>query len=354
MNMDQFEKIHEIDRENMYAFIHELPDQLEVAWRLGQTQELPQMEAIDRVLIAGMGGSAIGADLVCAYVSHQCPVPVIVHREYWLPQWARNERTLVIASSHSGNTEETISVYEQAKTSGIKRMAICTGGILADLAANDGVPVWHFEHKGQPRAAVGFSFGLLLALFHRLGLITFKEQDLLDTIREMKQQQALCALEQPTEINPAKGLASRLVNKWIVVIGADYLAPVARRWKGQLNELAKAWAQHELLPEADHNTLAGTQNPDELLRQMKIVTLISSTDHPRNQLRTKLTEKALHSEELDVEVINIGAHDPLTNIWLGLQLGDYTAFYLAMLYHVDPTPIVIMSKLKREMKNYPG
>ena len=118
-----------------------------------------------------MGGSAIGADLVTTYVSSTCPVPVSVHRDYGLPAFAKGKETLMIASSHSGNTEETLEAFETALKNDCTVLVICTGGELAKRAKEKNIPVWTFHHTGQPRAAVGFSFGLLLALFARLKLI---------------------------------------------------------------------------------------------------------------------------------------------------------------------------------------
>ena len=164
MNLDDFAAFSPLDPQGMLAHIDGLPNQLQNAWELGYSLALPEWENISRVLIAGMGGSAIGADILAAYTAPLCPVPVFVHRNYNLPSWAKGASTLVITSSHSGNTEETLSAYEQANANGCRILAMSTGGKLAQAANKDQVPLWQFVHKGQPRAAVGFSFGLLLQL----------------------------------------------------------------------------------------------------------------------------------------------------------------------------------------------
>ena len=165
MDLDDLQGFRQLDKQNMLAELEGLPDQLQCAWELGLTMPLPNRAAQDYacVAISGMGGSAIGADLLAAYVSPTCGMPIIVHRDYGLPAHARGKSTLFVASSHSGETEETLDGYEAALRNDCTMIAITTGGELARRAREHNVPLWQFKHKGQPRAAVGYSFGLLLA-----------------------------------------------------------------------------------------------------------------------------------------------------------------------------------------------
>ena len=168
MDLDDLQRFKQLDPLNMIGEIDGLPDQLKTAWDLGQTLPLPEFREFQRVVITGMGGSAIGADLLSAFVMDTCPVPVTVHRDYGLPAYAKGRKTLVIASSHSGNTEETLDAFTVALNNKCSIVVVCTGGELAKHAKEYDLPLWLFNHNGQPRAAVGFSFGLLLALFTRL------------------------------------------------------------------------------------------------------------------------------------------------------------------------------------------
>lgn len=353
MNLDHHQEFLKIDREGMYEHLLNLPEQLDLAWRLGTQYPLPRMGSINHVIVAGMGGSAIGGDLLAAYLMNKSSVPITVLRGYTLPEWASAEGTLVVASSHSGNTEETLSAYDAAKRKGIKRLAMCTGGKLMSKAESDDVPVWRFEHRGQPRAAVGFSFGILLALMYRLGAVTNPGESINTAVRLMKEQQKELESERYLMDNPAKQLALRISDKFPVVFAADYLIPIARRWKGQFNELAKYWAQFEELPEADHNTLAGTDHPRKVLARMKMILLSAESDHPRNRLRIMLTRDAMQGKGIDAEVVEARGKDTLACIWTALQLGDFVAYYLAMIKNVDPTPIKIMSDLKKAMSEHP-
>lgn len=350
MLLDDVKKFKDIDLEDMYSHILGLPAQLAAAWKLGQEQPLPDVQGVERVLIAGMGGSAIGADLLASYVASVCPLPVIVHRDYGLPAWAQNGRTLVIASSHSGNTEETISAFELAIKKSCRLTALSTGGTLEKLCKERGAPLWKFEHHGQPRSAVGFSFGLLMALFTRLGWIPNPSADLQGALSAMAEQGERIAAPVPTAQNPAKQLAEKMVGGWVCVIGSDVLAPVARRWKGQINELAKAWTQFEFLPEMNHNTLAGVVFPQDQLPESLVVFLNSASDHVRNSLRARLTAQGLQNVGIPSEVFTAPGDSPLAQMWTAIQMGDYVSYYLAMAYDINPTPIDAIMNLKNAMK----
>jgi glucose/mannose-6-phosphate isomerase len=349
MNLDDTSMFAQIDVQDMRSHIDGLPDQFGFAWEFGSQLPLPEWEGIQRVLVAGMGGSAIGADLVSAYITPHCPVPVMVHRNYSLPAWATGEGTLVIASSHSGNTEETLTSFETAKENNCRILVLTTGGKLAQMCRDSDCTLWQFEHEGQPRAAVGFSAGLLLAAFSRLGLIANPENDIRDTLQAMLTQQESLLAEVPAISNPAKRLAGQIYGRWVTVIGADVLEPVARRWKTQISEIAKAWGQFESLPEADHNSLAGLVHPEQSLSQTMALFLRAPSYHSRNLLRSNLTKTAFMVEGLNTDFIDAQGSNPLAHQWTTLHLGDYTAYYLAMAYGIDPTAIPTIDMLKGQM-----
>ena len=351
MNLDDTKRFKELDTLNMLGEIDGLPNQLQSAWELGQIPPLPEITEPTSIVISGMGGSAIGADLVAAAVSATCPVPVIVHRNYGLPAFARGKTTLVIASSHSGNTEETLDSFEAARKHDCTIMAVTTGGELAVRAGNAGCPVWTFAHEGQPRAAVGFSFGMLLALFARLKLTPDPGKELLGAVAAMKNAQPELQAEILAAKNPAKRYAGQLVGRWVTVFGADLLAPVARRMKTQINEIAKAAANFEFLPEANHNALAGTLHPEEVMAPRTVnLFLRAPSDLPRNRKRLELTRQAFMLDGLNTDFIDARGETPLAHMWTTLHFGDYMAYYLAMAYGEDPTPIDALSDFKQAMK----
>src|SRR5690349_12016719 len=204
MNLDDLAYFKKLDTLDMLGEIDNLPDQLDSAYQLGLKHELPEWKDIKRVVIAGMGGSSIGAELIATYCAPLASIPVSVHRDYGLPLFARGAETLVICSSHSGNTEETLDVFDAARAAGCRTIVVSTGGELARRAREHSVPMWTFEHAGQPRAAVGFSFGLLLAMFQRLELLPDPREALDDALAFMRRSQERLKADIPAAKNPAK------------------------------------------------------------------------------------------------------------------------------------------------------
>ena len=349
MNLNDTKRFKELDSEDMIGHINDLPNQLLKAWELGGKLDLPKWNGIERVVIAGMGGSAIAADLLEVYAAPLSKVPIVVHRDYDLPAWATGENTLVICSSHSGNTEETISAYEAAKAKGCRILALTTGGELAKATSNSEDALWQFTYKSQPRAAIHHSFGLLLAAFTRLGFLPNPEEELKDAVAAMQEQQKTLLPEIKDTQNSAKRMAGQFMERWITIFGAGILAPVARRWKTQINEIAKANANFEFLPEADHNTLEAVSQPEKEFAHTMAIFLQTAINHPRNQLRSELTRMAMMVQGVNTDFITAQGDTPLANIWTTLHYGDYAAYYLAMAYGLDPSPVPMIEEFKGKM-----
>ena len=348
MNLDDLTALQTLDPANMLAEIDGLPDQLARAWALGQALPLPSVSGLRHVLISGMGSEGGAAELLAAYAAGECPLPVSVQRDYGLPAWAAGPETLVIAVSHAGDDEETLSAFEEALKRGCATLAICAGGELAHQAVAAGCPLWRFEHSGQPRAAFGFYFGLLLALFARLHLLPDQAKMLAGALVAMRGQQKSLVMPIPAALNPAKRYAGQLVGRWATIFGSGLLAPVARRWKSQINELAKAPANFEALPEADHNALAGIINPSSevLMPHTMSLFLTAPSDQPRNRLRYLMTRQTFMLEGLNTDVYMAPGESPLAQAWCALHFGDYLAYYLALAYSIDPTPLETLSALR--------
>jgi len=356
MNLDDLSYLKQIDTQDMLGHINGLPDQLSSAWDLSQEQSFDGLETakgtVRQIIIAGMGGSAIGADLVSAAVMDTCSVPILIHRDYDLPAFSKGPETLVICSSHSGDTEETLSAFRAAVENECRVLAVTTGGELEEIAKESGFHVWKFEHKGQPRAAVGFSFGLILGALNRLELIPDASKDVAEAVKAMKSQGAALEAEVPVSNNPAKRTAGQLMGRWVTVIGAGALTPVTRRWKGQINEVAKAVANFEFIPEADHNALAGLLYPSQVVPpHVATMFLRAPSDHPRNRLRLDITRQTYMLEGLNSDAYTAKGKSLIAHIWTALHFGDYVAYYLAMAYGVDPTPVDALETLKAALKD---
>ncbi|MBX3003482.1 MAG: bifunctional phosphoglucose/phosphomannose isomerase [Anaerolineales bacterium] len=348
MNLNDLDLMKQQDPENMIGHINGLPEQLAAAWALGQRLALPAWAGIRQIVVAGMGGSAIGADLLAAYAEPQLQASLVTHRDYGLPAWV-NADTLVVCSSHSGNTEETLAAYTAAKAAGSKILVVCTGGKLAALAQQDGHPLWQFEHKGQPRTAVGYSFGLLLALVARLGLLPDPGAELAGAVAAMQAQQAAFLPEVPDTQNPAKRMGGQLIGRWVTIYGAGLMAPVARRWKAQLNENSKAAASFEVIPETNHNALQGLMQPEAQFNASMALFLLAAQDDARNRKRTELTRNAVMVEGQNTDMIRAQGDTRMANLWTALHYGDYVSFYLAMGYGYDPTPVPALAAFKQAM-----
>ena len=352
-------RFKELDPQNMLAEIDGLPDQLKSAWDLGQTQTLPagqtseviKTSEVSRIVISGMGDSALGADLLAALVSSTCSLPVTVHRDYGVPAFARGKQTLFIASSFSGDTEETLDSFNAAIKNDCTIVVISAGGELVKRAKEKNIPAWIFAHKGQPRAALGFFFGLTLALFARLNLIPDPSKDVDEAVSEMKKSQEKIRADVPAALNPAKRYAGQLMGRWVTFFAAGILAPVARRFKYQINEISKAGANFEVLPEADHNTLAGTILPEEVLMPHTMnLFLRAPSDDRRNRKRLDLTKQAFMLEGLNTDFLDARGESALAQMWTMILFGDYMAYYLAMGYGVNPSSVDALENFERAMK----
>jgi len=349
IDLDNRVLFHEIDPDDMLSRIAELPQQCRHAWENVQSLELPpEYRQVNKIVVLGMGGSAIGGDLLRALAKPECAVPIVTNRDYTVPAFV-NAETLVIASSYSGNTEETLAAFEEASKRGTSLLAITTGGKLAQRARELRLPLLTFHYKSQPRAALGYSLVSLIGVVQKLGFIGDKEADFEEAIVVMESLQEEIMETVPVTENPAKQLAKRLYGRLPVIYGAGYLAEVAHRWKTQFNENAKSWSFFEQLPELNHNAVVGYQFPEELAERILVVMLASSLDHPRNKARFHVTQDILTQRGIAYETVEARGESPLAQMLSAIHFGDYVSFYLAMLYEVDPTPVKTINYLKERL-----
>jgi len=338
------------DREQQRERIGELPQQCRAAWALAQGLELPPAcGAVRHAVILGMGGSAIGGALLQGLVAGECAVPITVVRGYTLPAFVRGPDYLVVGCSYSGNTEETLSAMGEALERGTQPVAVTTGGKLAVLAQERDVPLVCFDYQSQPRAALGYSFTLLLGLFSRLGLARDYSADLEDAARAMEEWGAEIKPAVPAARNAAKSLAGRLANRLPLVYGAGFLAAVANRWKTQFNENSKHWAFFEVLPELDHNAVVGLGIPQAVRERAVVLMLRSNLDHPRVRVRWDVTRELLLREGVMAETLQGRGVSKLAQMLSLIHFNDHVSFYLAMLNGVDPTPVETIAFLKRRL-----
>lgn len=334
------------DPEDMLGYIDRMADDLENGWKLGMELPFYTRWPIHAVVIAGMGGSAIAGDMLVYSLRDRLNLPVVSHRDYGLPNFAHSSYVLVICSSHSGNTEEVLSAFEAGVEAGCTVLALTTGGKLKARAEALGKPLWTFEHKGQPRTAMPLTFGMLAALMHRLKKVEGLDEDIADAISVLRQEKPGLTASSELAQNPARRLAGQLLERNIAVFAAGQNEVVARRWKTQINELAKSVACFEGLPEMNHNTLAGLERPEGLLENSFALFLRAASDHPQNAKRLEYSQQACMMAGMGVDSVWGKGVSRLAQMWSLVQFGDYLSYYLALDYGVDPTPVDALGKLK--------
>lgn len=348
ITLDDSRVIRGIDSADMLGRVAEMPRQLALARRVAAAVELPASHReVDAVCVLAMGGSAIGAELVSAIAGDRLRVPLVVHRDYGLPAWA-NRRTMVIAASHSGETVETVSGAEEARSRGLPLVVISTGGRLGATAAQDGSPYLRFEAPGQPRAAIGFGIGLIHELLVRAGLLADPDPlgPAVETLEALLERNAPSV---ETDASPAKQLAWSIFGRIPVIYGAGLMAAVAHRWKTQMNENAKAWAAFEPMPEANHNAIEGTLNPRELSDALYVVELRDPNEPAEIAARYEVVNELLGERATNRSVVWAEGPSPLARALSSVAFGDLVSVYLAILYQTDPTPVTLLSMLKQRL-----
>jgi glucose/mannose-6-phosphate isomerase len=271
-------------------------------------------------------------------------VPVFNVRAYELPPFL-DERTLVIASSFSGETEEVLSAFEQALSRPARKLAMTTGGNLLTIARANGVPAFTFQYAGEPRAAIGWGLMPLLAIAERLGVMQGVERDVEESETVLSGLRDEWASNVPSPHNPAKQLALRLHERLPVLYAAGPLIEVARRWKTQLNESAKTWASYEEMPESQHNAIVALGLPKSVA--VGAIALRSANlDHPRIRHRYDYSAQLLGHAGIPQETVWTTGESALAQMLSLTMHGDYVSAYLALLNGLDPTPTTVIDDLK--------
>ena len=331
-----------MDRSGMLAHIRSMPDQLRQGDRAGRSVDPGEAR---RVAFAGMGGSAIAADVFCAFARDRAQVPLEVVRGYEPPAYL-GEGDVLVAVSYSGATEETLSAAQIALRKGCRLVAVTSGGRLRDLARAHGAATAEVPPGLPPRAAFGHLFGAIVGLA-RAWVPAEAAADLESAAGHLERLRASYDPEVPILRNRAKALARAIRGRTAVVYGPPPYGPVALRWKTQLNENAKVHAFAGTVPEADHNEIVGWSY-DPAARRFVPIVLRDRDESPDMERRLDATREIIGRKVKVHEVRQDG--DTLLGRLLGtLLLGDYASLYLAILLGRDPTPTAPIDELKRRL-----
>lgn len=346
-SLDDAALYQRLDPEGLGGRIAALPDQIGEAWAAARALDLPARYArATSIVVLGMGGSGIGGALLqalCADLGARRPVHLA--RGYTLPAHAGAD-ALVIASSNSGDTEEVIAAFAEAIARGAMCIAVAAGGRVLAMAREAGVPALTFAWPHEPRAALGWSFASLLAIGGRLGIIPDVSGEIEGALGEMRQLGAAIRRDVPEDVNEAKQLARRLEGRLPVFVGAGALAPVAYRWRTQVNENANSWAIADELPEMNHNAQAGFGLPMRIVPLLRAVLLRHASAHPRVALRFGATADEMRRCGVDAEIVEIGGATLLAQVLRAVHLGDYVSYYLGLLNGVHPSATEPLTAIK--------
>jgi glucose/mannose-6-phosphate isomerase len=340
------EAIAAVDRSDLLQDILGLPEQLRDAMWRAQSAQLATNDAPGGLVVAGMGGSAIGGALARAALGDRASRPIMLARAYALPAWTTTDTT-VLCASYSGNTEETLAAYEAAGALGARRIAVTTGGKLADAARAEGVPVIPVPGGFQPRAAVAYTFVIALEVAFLCGAGERLHSEIDVAAANAERLVAEWSPDAPEE-SLAKDLARGLHGTIPQIAGAGLTAPIAYRWKTQMNENAKTPCFAGELPEIDHNEIEGWRGSAEL-GAFSAVFLDDSDLHPRVRQRIELTRGLIASHAAATYRVESIGETPTERVVSLLLLGDLVSLYLAVLRGIDPSPVALLERLKGEL-----
>jgi len=334
----------------MLSIVDRFDRQLEEAVEIGERFDPgPILGPIQSVVACGLGGSAIGADLLRSFYLNRISFPLLVNRGYRLPGFV-DENTLVLACSYSGNTEETLSAYQDAENRRAQIVCVTSGGSLERRATEAGYPVVKVPGGMPPRTALGYSMVPLLSVLHKMDLTHNWIDEVNEAVNTVRARLGDYRLDVPFDDNPAKQLAANLWGRVTVVYGSqDRLENIARRWSGQFNENSKQLSYFSSIPEMNHNEVVGWKHPADHLRQLNLVFLRDRDDHHQIQRRISVNRQDLGSLAgycTEVWTDRGGWFSRLMGLTI---LADYTSIYLAFLNGEDPTPVKAIDLLKARL-----
>jgi len=338
-----------LDKENMFNAIWEFPDNLSEANRLGENIKLKQdYIGINSIVVAGMGGSAIGGDVVSVLEKECIDVPFLVCRGYSVPNWV-NKNTLVICSSYSGNTEETLAALDDSMVKGAQVCGITTGGSLAKKLETENKDVVIIPSGLQPRAAIAFSFVPMIKLLQKIGILDTKIDSWLpNVIESTSNNRELHSLD--SKENPIFELAGQICNKIPIIYSDNSSMNVAAlRLKGQICENSKMLCYHNDLPELNHNEIVGWENNSILFDHLFLIWLSDEADNERVKHRMDITQTILKEKKVDQYVIKMTGNffqDRFLNM---IHYGDWLSYWCAIAHNTDPSPVSNIDRLKKEL-----
>lgn len=333
----------------MLELLLDFPGQCKDALALGKAVSVKMAIPDARnIVCAGVGGSAIGADLVRSYALRELAVPMFISRNYGLPAFV-DDRTLLFVSSYSGHGEEAISAYREGRRRKAYIVVFASGGELYDMAKGDSVDRVRLPAGLPPRCALGYSFIPLIILLTRFGLLADKAAAITEMIGHLEGLRSELNLDVPPGDNMAKRLAERFFNKFpVFYTSCDHFDVVATRWRTQLAENSKHLSSTHIFPEMSHNEIDGWQCPTDVLKGFIAVFLRDRGEHEGVAIRMDISKRMLESAGAEVAEIHATGDELLSRMMSLIYTADMTSYYLAALNGVDPSAIDRIEFIKKE------
>ena len=341
--------MEKIDKNNMYGSIWDFPENIVEAIGLGESISLVnKYTSINKIIVAGMGGSAIGGDVVYSLIGDEIKIPYSVIRGYSIPCWV-DSSTLVICSSYSGNTEETIEILEKVKYAGAKVCAITTGGTIGQLCEKYSFDKVIIPSGLQPRAALAFSFIPILFVLYKLNIISNNFLGWLLSSSDLIKKNRKIYTKQDND-NPVWLLAKKIYNKIpIIYADSDILNTLAVRLKGQICENSKILAYYNTFPEMNHNEIVGWEKNSELFKTYFVIWLTDKKMNDRNKARQQIVMDMLYKLGINQFKLEVIGNNFEERFLLLIHYGDWLSYWCAILNKIDPSPVRNINKLKNKL-----
>jgi glucose/mannose-6-phosphate isomerase len=343
--------MYSFDRSNFKIFLKKFPDQISESKKIFENAKIRiRSDGIENIIYLGMGGSAIAGDILNDVVFDKLTIPLQIVRGYECPAYC-SKKTLVIVSSYSGNTEETLSSINQAKKRSTKIIAVTSGGELLKMAKKNKWKLIKLPDGFPPRQAFGYLFFPVWHLLNRFVTEPAAGQQIENLIIHLCSQILRCDENSAEGKSLPREIAFKLHNKIPIIYSVEpFLKSVAFRWRTQINENAKSLAFHHVIPEMNHNEIVGWEINERLTRDLIVVILQSDIYPPRIKARIQLTKKILNEKGIEVIEVYGEGETALENAISLICTGDWISYYLAMLYEKDPLTILNIDYFKSELK----
>lgn len=336
MNLDNLKQIKKLDSSDVVKSIELFPYQIEQVLKDLNKFKLPKKKkTINQVVIVGMGASNLGPEIVKSLFLDQIKVPISIYHGYQIPA-SVNKNTLFILSSYSGNTEETLSAYKEAKKKKAQTVILTSGGKLGQTKSFGYVFNSKNNPSNVPRIGIGYSVSGIMVLLSKFGLLKIDRQLITKSVANLADTNKKLVLEVKITKNSAKKLALKIHNKQIVVVGSEFLAGNIKTFRNQFCETGKNFASYLLLPNLNHFVIEGLGNPKSNSKNMLFLFINTNLYDKRIQKRNELTKKIVKKNKIEILNINLKSKTKLEQSFELLQLGTWVTYYLGLLNNSNP------------------